>query len=98
VRDSQRIRRLQAGLLHVAAALLHEKTRSDGCRSEGLTSNAMYLCSRASCGESISPWLEAGGQLVQTPQMQKDVAVQEVAGDVRVDRVEGLQRRKGVSE
>ena len=77
MRGWQNIGSLHTGLLHVAAALVHDRMRPDGCRSERLTSNAMYLCSRASCGESITPWL------VQTPQMQKmGDAVQEVASDV----------------
>jgi hypothetical protein len=52
----------------------------------------MYLCSRARCDKSKSRRLEAGRQLVQTPQMQEmGDAVQEVAGDVRVDGVEELR-------
>lgn len=54
-----------------------------------LTSNAMYVCSSRSCSESVRQWLEAGGQLVQTPQMPKNDTVQELAGDVQLGRVEG---------
>jgi hypothetical protein len=53
-------------------------------------------------GESISQWLETGKQLVQTPQVQIDDAVQELAGEDHVGRVGGVveakrQRETGVS-
>jgi hypothetical protein len=47
----------------------------------------------ASCGESRSQWQETGKQLVQTPQEQIEGAVQELAGEDHVGRVEELMRR-----
>ena len=44
--------------------------------------------------EIMWQWLGSGGQLVQTPQVQMDDAVQELASEDHVGRVEGLVWRR----
>lgn len=94
VRDCERIRRQHAGLLQVAAAWVQVEAQRHNQMHPGGRDSPRMRCTYvagASCGESISQWLASGGQLVRMPciQTEDDDAVQELAGDVHVGRVEG---------